>query len=93
VVDYNSYMATSILEQMVDPITRTFTREAAEEIVNLRVDLETQRRIDELADKCSEGTLTSEERSEYQEYVSYFNLLSVLQGRAKTFLKNVGGRT
>lgn len=86
-------MATvTLLERMVDPISRAFTREAAEEIVNLRVDDETQRRIDVLADKCNEGTLTPDERTEYQEFVSYFNILTVLQARARTFLEGRNGK-
>jgi hypothetical protein len=76
---------------MVDPISRVLTPEAAKEIVNLRVDDETQERIDELADKCNEGTLTPEERAEYQEFVSYFNILTVLQARARTFLEGRNG--
>lgn len=90
---YNEPMATvTLLERMVDPISRAFTPEAAEEIVNLRVDDETQRRIDVLADKCNEGTLTPDERTEYQEFVSYFNILTVLQARARTFLEGRNGK-
>jgi hypothetical protein len=85
-------MATTLLERMVNPLSRALTREAAEEIVGLRVDDDTQRRIDELADKCNEGTLTAEERAEYQDFVSYFNILTVLQARARTFLKGLNGR-
>lgn len=76
---------------MVNPLTRVFTREAAEEIANLRVDEDTQRHIDDLAEKCNEGTLTAEERAEYQEFVSYFNILTVLQSRARTYLKGLNG--
>jgi hypothetical protein len=85
-------MEPSLLQQMVDPLSRAFTPAAAEEIVNFRVDEDTQRRIDELADKCTEGTLTADERAEYQEFVSYFNILTVLQARARTFLKGLNGR-
>jgi hypothetical protein len=89
---YNERMATStLLERMVAPISRALTPEAAEEIVNLRIDEETQQRIDELADKCNEGTLSHDERAEYQEFVSYFNLLTVLQARARTFLDGRNG--
>jgi hypothetical protein len=86
-------MATStLLERMVDPISRALTPEAAEEIVNLRVDQEAQQRIDVLADKCNEGTLTPDERAEYQEFVSYFNILTVLQARARSFLEGHNGK-
>jgi len=77
---------------MVDPISRVFTPEAARQILQVRADEETQRRIDELADKCNEGTLTADERTEYQSFVSWFNLLTLLQAKARTFLTNGGGQ-
>ncbi len=77
---------------MVDPIGRVLTPDAAREILGVRADDETQRRIDELADKCNEGTLTAEERSEYQEFVSLFNILSVLQARARSVIDVANGR-
>jgi hypothetical protein len=73
----------SLLERMVEPIGRVLTPESAAEILNVRADNETQRRIDELADKCNEGTLTEEESSEYQEFIAIFNFLTVLQARAR----------
>ena len=82
----------TFLERMVDPIGRVLTPEAAKEILEVRADSETQCRIDELAEKCSEGTLTSEERTEYQEFVSLFNLLTLLQARARSILEVSNGR-
>jgi hypothetical protein len=77
---------------MVDPIGRVLTPEAAKEILDVRADKETQERIDLLADKCNEGSLTSEERAEYQEFVSMFNILTVLQAKAQTVLSARNGQ-
>jgi hypothetical protein len=74
---------STLIERIVDPIGRFLTPEAAREILEVRADPETQRRIDELADKCNEGTLTPEERVEYQEFISVFNILTLLQVRAR----------
>lgn len=82
----------TLLERMIDPIGRALTPRAAQELLALRADDETQRRIDELADKCNEGTLSSDERAEYQQFVSLFNLLTVLQARARTILASDNGR-
>ena len=79
---------TTLLERMIDPISRMLTPEAARQILEVRADEETQRRIDELADKCNEGMLTADERAEYQSFVSWFNILTLLQAKARTFLKN-----
>jgi hypothetical protein len=76
---------------MVDPIGRVLTPAAAAEILDFRADGETQRRIDELADKCNEGTLSDDERAEYQEFVSLFNILTVLQTRARNVLQGTDG--
>jgi hypothetical protein len=80
--------ASTLLERMIDPISRVLTPTAAQQILQIRADDETQRRIDELADKCNEGTLTADERAEYQSYVSWFKVLTLLQSKARTFLKS-----
>ena len=77
---------------MVDPIGRVLTPEAANDILNVCADDETQQRIDELADKCNEGTLTADERTEYQEFVSMFNILTVLQAKARNVLDARNGQ-
>jgi hypothetical protein len=82
----------TLIERMIDPIGRALTRDAAQEILALRADDETQSRVDELADKCNDGTLTADERAEYQQFVSLFNILTVLQARARTVLASDNGR-
>jgi hypothetical protein len=77
---------------MVEPIRRVLTPEAARQLLDVRADEETQRRIDDLAEKCTEGSLTSEERSEYQGYISSFNFLTLLQAKARTFLDGSNGK-
>lgn len=77
---------------MVDPIGKALTPDAAQAILAVRADDETQDRIDELADRCTEGTLSSEERAEYQEFVSLFNLLALLQSRARSVLQMNNGQ-
>jgi hypothetical protein len=75
---------------MIDPISRVLTPAAAQQILEIRADEETQNRIDELADKCNEGSLSMEERAEYLSYVSWFNVLTLLQAKARTYLKYHG---
>ena len=82
----------TLLEQMVEPIGRLLTPQAAAEILDVRADGATQQRIDELADKCNNGSLTPDETAEYQEFISLFNILTVLQSRARTVLESPNGR-
>ena len=84
--------AATLLEGMVDPIGRALTPEAAKAILAVRADEKTQQRIDELADKCNEGHLSAEERTEYQEFVALFNILTLLQARARTVLRFSNGQ-
>ena len=77
---------------MVDPIGRALTPDAARAILAVRADDETQERIDKLADRCTDGNLTPEEQAEYQEFVSLFNLLALLQVRARSVLELSAGQ-
>lgn len=84
--------SSTLLERMVDPIGKALTPDAARAILAVRADDETQDRIDRLADRCTEGSLNPEERAEYQEFVSLFNLLALLQSRARSVLQANNGQ-
>jgi hypothetical protein len=73
----------SYLERMLEPVSRCLTPEAADRLIQLRADPQLQTRIDELADKCTEGDLTDEERAEYDTYVRAGNLIAILQAKAR----------
>jgi len=77
--------ATSIsaLDRILEPVGRCLTPEVARALVALRTDPETQARIDELAEKSTEGELTAAEREEYETYVSAIDFLGTLQAKAR----------
>jgi uncharacterized protein YnzC (UPF0291/DUF896 family) len=52
----------------------------------LQVDEQLQARVDALAEKCNEGQLTSEEKSEYESYVQASTLIGILQAKARRIL-------
>jgi hypothetical protein len=68
---------------MLDPLREVLTPALARRVVKFRADRETQARIGELADKCTEGELTAAERREYAAYVRAIHLISVLQSKAR----------
>ena len=78
---------TSILDRLLDPLARLLTSEAAERLVHFRFDRKTQAHIDKLARKCNEGTLTEEERSDYETYVHAIDFIAILQAKARALLK------
>ena len=77
---------TAVLDEMLEPVTRAFSRDVAEALVGITASKSAQKRISELAEKCNEGLLTPTERSEYESYVSAVDLISVLQAKARLWL-------
>ena len=70
----------------MEPVGQCLTPEVAKRIVSLRADRELQSRVDELADKANAGTLSDEERSEYEQYVSFSQFVTLLQIKARNLL-------
>jgi hypothetical protein len=78
----------AVLDELLEPVTRAFSREVAQALLNVRASETAQARIGELAEKCNEGSLTPNERSEYESYVQAADLISVLQAKARVWLAN-----
>lgn len=74
-------------DQLFDPAQSGFTTELAERLRALHADEGTQARMSELAGKANEGTLSELERREYESCVRAGTLISLLQAKARLFLK------
>ncbi len=83
---------TNFLTRLLAPIGECMTREMAEKVADLRADPDVQARVDELADKCTEGELTAEERAEYESYVHAIRVIGVLQVQARSILHRYDAR-
>lgn len=81
----------SVLDRLLDPVGQCLTPDVARALLAVRADDDAQARIDELADKCTEGTLTAAERSEYEAYVTAIDLVTVLQAKARGVLVRAAG--
>ena len=79
-------MPTEVLDELLDPLGDCLTLDAASKLAAFRVSTKVQARIDELAERCSDGTLTAEERSIYESYVRTINFMGVLQAKARRIL-------
>ena len=77
----------SVLDRLLDPITRCLTPESARALVALRADAAAQARITELAEKGNEGQLSPDERREYETYVHVGNVIAILQAKARLLLR------
>jgi hypothetical protein len=81
----NAYAA---LDQLFDPQNQCFTVIAAERLAALREDQATAARMAELAEKANEGMLSDVEKREYEARVRAGTVLSLLQAKARLFLKS-----
>jgi len=77
---------TNILNRFLEPMAEVFTPELARKLAHLRADAESQARVDELADKANNGTLTAEEDREYKRYVEAADIIAIIQSKARRFL-------
>ena len=78
--------ATAGLAKLLDPVAECFTLEVAKRVADLQADPEVQARIEVLAEKCNEGTLTPEETAEYDAYIHAMDVVAVLQKKARSLL-------
>jgi len=72
------------LERFVDHLTRGFTPELARHFAELaKPNPEFQARLDELATKANEGSLSAEEAVEYDKYVEYMDFVAYIRLKAR----------
>ena len=77
---------TFIPQNILEQLSHCLNPEAAQKLIELRADPKTQMRIDELAGKCNEGTLTPAEEEEYDAYIYAANFIGILQKKARARL-------
>ncbi len=82
--------ATTVLAHLLEPVGRCFTPDVAQAIVDLRADPTVQARLEDLADKSTQGTLSEDERTEYETYVHAIDFIAVLQSQARRILNHPG---
>jgi hypothetical protein len=85
--------AALTLSRLLEPVGKTLTLRSAKALVDLRADAAAQARIELLAEKCTEGKLTREERVEYDAYVSANTLIAILQAKARSVIARHGRKS
>jgi hypothetical protein len=80
-------MATvDFLDRYLEPMTTVFTPQLAQKILDLQPDSIVTGRIEELGLKSNAGTLSEEERDEYQSLANAGTLISLVKAKARRFL-------
>ncbi len=82
----SSHHQPDILSQLLEPVGQMMPVDFAQKLAAMRASPEVQARIDELADRCTDGELSDEERAEYQAYVDAIDVISILQAQARAVL-------
>ncbi len=78
--------ATPALERIVDSLSECLTPQTARRILCLKADRILQDRVDYLASRSAEGTITREEQVEYGQCVSYGTFVAILKSKSRQIL-------
>jgi uncharacterized protein YnzC (UPF0291/DUF896 family) len=81
--------AASILDGLLEPLGRCLDAESARRVVEFRVSLPVQRRIDMLAERANEGVLTADESAEYEALINAADFISILKLKARQILRPI----
>lgn len=77
------------IERILEPVTACLTPKVAQCIVDVRLDDPfMMQRLEFLRDKANEGTLTEQERAEYEGFVEGNDLLMLIKDQARSVLQN-----
>jgi hypothetical protein len=74
----------------IEPLVQLILRDKAAEVATLEGDPQVRARIEELAEKSTEGTLTTGEQAEYGGYIRANKFVAILKRRARELLESAG---
>ncbi len=74
---------TAAFEQGIRPLLEIVLPDKRDAIIRFRADPQLQARIEELAQKSTEGQLTDEERAEYSGFVRANKFVAILKREAQ----------
>lgn len=80
---------SSLVDGMLDPLSRCLDVDSARRLLELRIDPAVQERVAALAEKANEGLLTDAERAEYEACVNADDFIAVLKLKAKRRLADL----
>lgn len=82
----------SALERILAPVGECLTPDVAQRIAESQVDPALKQQLDDLARKANFGTLTDEEREDYEELIDGLELLAILKAHARLILARQTGQ-
>jgi hypothetical protein len=82
-------VTATTLDALMAPVTDCLDAKALHSLSELRASPEASERMEWLAGRANEGSLTAAERAEYESCIQFANFLGVLQSKAR---KKIGAR-
>ena len=64
------------LDGLLEPLSRCLDAESAKRVVEFRIDPAVQARLGVLAEKANDGTLSDDERTEYEAFINAADFIS-----------------
>jgi hypothetical protein len=86
-----STKTTPVLDRLVAPLGECLTPESARRLLALKADSTLQARVNYLADRNNQGSLTPDEHAEYGNYMSYGTFIAILKSKARQLLAASAG--
>jgi hypothetical protein len=80
--------ATDFLSTYIEPLAEDLTPQQAEKILSIKPTENLVARVTELGDKANAGTLSEQERAEYEHYVDVDDVIGLLKARARYLLEH-----
>jgi hypothetical protein len=81
----------AVLDQLISRLSKCLNRESARRLLALKADAKLQARVNRLARRHSQGSLTPAEEAEYGQYVSYNTFIAILKSKARQLLTASNG--
>lgn len=78
--------ATDFLATYLEPLVEDLTPQQARKILSIKPTDRLVARVEELADKANLGSLTIQERSEYEHYVEVYDVIGLLKAKARSLM-------
>ena len=74
---------SALLDQVLDPFTLCLDEVSAQKVIEFGIAPQVQERLNELADRAGEGTLTPNERVDYEALVNAADFIAILKLKAQ----------
>ena len=79
-----------LVSDLAEQLGTTLNEAGAKAILAMQIDAPSVERRQELAARANEGLLSAEEFAEYETYAQLRGLLSILQSKARLYLRQAG---